>query len=362
MQLDIHYYGTYVLARLAGLKPDVCKTIATASQFVDDNAATCHIEFQDGGRIDAQATAHHVSDIIINRDVKDQRQIWVPFHFLPGNEGKTFSERLLCRKNSMIAREMVKHHIGYSRQAFGVCLIGITAHIYADTFSHFGFSGVGSRRNKVDNTSFEFNNGLDPDIADYIKGKAKDFFQRYGNSGGLIANVKSWLAETVSGALGHGAVATYPDRPYLKWSFEYEYPKNMRVSRDNPRNFLEGCSALHKMFTQFGKANPIHSDGDALSFSVIKAPIASILKFQGKKEDRIHKWCKAAKNGEIGPKRFQIPPYTPEVWLKESADMNSSKKSQAALGSNLYRFYQAASIHRQFVLRELLPDQELIVA
>ena len=36
MQLDMHYYGTYAMARAAGLKPQVCITIATASQFVDD--------------------------------------------------------------------------------------------------------------------------------------------------------------------------------------------------------------------------------------------------------------------------------------------------------------------------------------
>ncbi|WP_459657364.1 DUF6765 family protein [Vibrio rotiferianus] len=30
-------------------------------------------------------------------------------------------------------------------------------------------------------------------------------------------NIKSHLAEEPSGALGHGGVATFPDRPYLKW-------------------------------------------------------------------------------------------------------------------------------------------------
>ena len=42
--------------------------------------------------------------------------------------------------------------------------------------------------------------------------------------------------------------------------------------------------------------------------------------------------------------------------------MNSREDSRAALKSNLYRFYQAASLHRQFVLRELLPDNHLVVA
>ena len=38
MQLDMHYYGTYALAKAVGLKPAVCKTIAVASQFLMDSS------------------------------------------------------------------------------------------------------------------------------------------------------------------------------------------------------------------------------------------------------------------------------------------------------------------------------------
>ena len=362
MQLDMHYYGTYAMARTAGLLPSVCKTIATAAQFVDDNAASSHIEFQDGGRIDAQATAHHVGDVIKNLNAEDQRQVWVPFHFLPGNEGATFSERLLCRKDSKIAKEMIKHHLNYAKQDVGVCLIGVAAHVYADTFSHHGFSGVGSRRNRIDNDSIKFSEGLDPDIARYLRGKEKAFFRSHGKGGGFIANIKSWLAETISGALGHGAVCTYPDRPYLKWSFEYEYPERDRVPRQNPKDFLDGCRALHQMFTRLGKANPALSNGDGVKFPHIRKSVAGILAFEARKEDRVDRWCKAAKTRKLSPKGFQIPRYRPEKWLQEAADMNSRADSKAALDSNLYRFYQAASLHRQYVLRELLPSHSLVVA
>ena len=36
MQIDMHYYGVYAMARLAGLRPKAAGTIATASQYVDD--------------------------------------------------------------------------------------------------------------------------------------------------------------------------------------------------------------------------------------------------------------------------------------------------------------------------------------
>lgn len=84
------------------------------------------------------ATAHHVSNIIANRNEASQRQVWVPFHFLPGNQGEEFSERLMCREDSRIARDMVAHHLGYADQSVGIYLMGVAAHVYADTFSHFG--------------------------------------------------------------------------------------------------------------------------------------------------------------------------------------------------------------------------------
>ena len=55
--------------------------------------------------------------------------------------------------------------------------LGITAHVYADTFALYGFSGIGFRRNKVDNASIEFGD-LDPEIKDYIVGKADGFAEK----------------------------------------------------------------------------------------------------------------------------------------------------------------------------------------
>lgn len=36
MQTDMHYYGTYAMARAAGLNQDTCRKIAYSAQFVDD--------------------------------------------------------------------------------------------------------------------------------------------------------------------------------------------------------------------------------------------------------------------------------------------------------------------------------------
>ena len=140
MQIDMHYYATYAMARAAGIEPDDARIIATSAQFVDDNIAQSYVEFRDGSRIDQEATAHHPINLS-NRDDRDQRRVWVPFHFIPGNVGDGYTERLKCRMDSPVVRELRDHHLTYADRGFALHLLGITAHVYADTFSHYGFSG-----------------------------------------------------------------------------------------------------------------------------------------------------------------------------------------------------------------------------
>ena len=360
MQIDMHYYGTYAMARAAGITRNAAKIIATAAQFVDDNAAKDSIEFRDGGRLDAEATAHHAVDRK-NIDLEDQRKIWVPFHFLPGNQGKTYTERLMCRKDSEIAQEMVKNNLSLADRPYALPLIGITAHVYADTFSHYGFSGISSRRNKIVNDSFKFKD-LDTKMERYILDKAEKFKENYPEEGGFLTNIKSWLAEKLSGALGHGAAVTFPDRPYLKWSFKYEDPESNSGERDNPATFIEGCEALHKLFRTFAKARPDCAGNDFSRFSDIKKEIEGILIRQEPKKKRIQAWESAAKNGNLfatGPET--IPRYNADIWLNERENLVRKKDSGTVTGLAVYRFYQAAAVYRTYILRILLPSKGLVV-
>ena len=74
MQTDMHYYGTYAIARLAGFDVTEAKTIAYAAQYVDDSTSNDSDEHSDGGLIYGIATAHHNSQVVKNRliDTKEQ--------------------------------------------------------------------------------------------------------------------------------------------------------------------------------------------------------------------------------------------------------------------------------------------------
>lgn len=353
MQKDMHYYGTYAIARAAGLNKKASAVIATASQFVDDNAHKGSVEFDDSSRIDKEATAHHSADIH-NIIPDDQRQIWVPFHFLPGIKGDTYLKRLTCQKNSQVAQEMVQHNLSQSDAEFFLELMGITAHVYADTFSHFGFSGISSEHNAIINDSIELAD-LETDIKEHLDKKTKSFASRFNP----FDDIASWFAEKVTGALGHGAVLTYPDRPYLKWSYVYEDSKE-KVVRNNQDSFLEYCEEIYKIFKKVAELRPECKES-SVEFADIRDRVRDILGVQAIKEDRIARWRKDAAEGKLFDSEGEdIPEY--DGWNDDFDRLDNLQNSEAALKSNVFRFYQAAAIHRTFVLRKLLPAHGLIVA
>jgi len=357
MQKDMHYYAVYVLARAAGVNPDAARTIATSSQFVDDCPENFTVKLQGGGSFDVVATAHHFYSFS-NFSRADQVLVWVPFHFIPGNEGADYTERLVCRKDSVIARAMFEQALKGIPSKQGVHRLGIAAHAYADTFSHYGFSGVCSRCNDVDNDSIKFNMTLDPEIEQYIRGKAKQFFEKFTHEVKGLANIKSWILETVSGALGHAAVATYPDRPYLIWSFDYEHPApHPSGERNNQATYLDFCERLHGLFANAVKMYPNIGSGPSVSFQRIRSQISDILKTQEKQEGRIDLWLNAAKEGRILPdNNFDIPEYNGELWLKAGKDLDKNDEAAPGVTQELRLFSQAAIEHREFMLKTLLPS------
>jgi hypothetical protein len=365
MQYDMHYCGTYAMARAAGLTREAAQAVASAAQFVDDLAGTdilggkVNIVFEDAGSLVSRPTGHHPGHLK-NLHRSDQRQVWVPFHFLPGGEGDSFTERLRCQKDSRIAREMVEHHAKRFHEPFGLELAGVTAHVYADTFAHYGFSGVSSRRNKISQDSIDLYVS-NPDVKQYIEEKAQNFWNGGGDT--FWENIKASFAEVVSGALGHGAAATYPDRPFLTWTMYYEYPTAERLERHNQTTFLEGCEALHEMFSALVNERSQDRDRAPMPFADFRDEVKDILAHEADKAGRVARWETAMQNGIFGPAE-EIPEYLGHEWNRKLDELhdNPGPDSTAALPLPVYHFLQAASMHRNYVLRDLLPSHDLVVA
>ena len=351
MDKDMHSCGMYALALAAGIPERDAAIIAYASQFVDDAVNSDSGIHEDGGLLFGITTAHHPAQSIMSRPkdyhngLEQQRKVWVPFHFFPGGRGETFREKILCVKDSDIVREMLENHLAIAqKKIYGLELIGISAHVYADTFSHYDFSGMSSPYNDIVG-SFEVVIQPAPDVFSYITAKTKKF----------MANVIGSINGTTTGMLGHAAVATWPDRPYLNWSFTFTLPRpnNETVSnRDNQATFFEECEKLHYFFMRFAKMN--YGDATAKPFDEISPLIKKILAFEGKESERMICW---EQSGLVRG----MPEYCPQIWEDQKRVFTELKNSSLGIQSHIYRFHQAAAYHRYYVLKDLLPAHGIAV-
>lgn len=352
MQKDMHYCGTYAIARAAGIKPHQAQIIASASQFVDDNAKKKRIDFTDNASLYSRPTAHHCENIK-NILPDDQRVVWIPFHFLPGGKGKTFDEKIVCQQDSDIAKQMVANHLKKVDKEFYMELLGITAHVYADTFAHYGFSAMSSDINDVDTMSIELSEKTNQNVLLSFVNKAVRFWEK----------IMTASAEFGSRKLGHGGVYTYPDTPFLDWEFEYE--DGRRSSRKNSQTFIEGSEALYNLFREACLKDPSLYEGDHRSFEQIRSSIKDILSFNSDDEDeRIDNWVKSFENetSNFTKEKETMPEYLGDYWNSERKALDDNAHSTLILNSPVYNFYKAASYHRHYVLRDLLPSHGIVVA
>lgn len=366
MHIDFHYYATYSMARAAGLNPSYCQIIASAAQYVDDNKEDeKSLKFMDGGRLNLIPTSHPLRHLY-NTNIldNDQRTVWLPFHFLPGNEGNSLSEKIVCRKNSLIAQEMMAFCQSMVDKPFGLFLLGIASHVYADTFSHYGFSGVSSRWNKVKSSSIELENENKDD-------SVHRFSKKYEITMGSLTNWRAGLnvlqseaAELFTGALGHGAVLKYPDYPYLKWGFEYENSelKETGNKRDNVSTYLEACENLHRIFREVGENRKETKTDECLDFEVIQEMVKGILEVE--EPDMLKRadvWCEAVEKGKLFSKSEKILPYLGDEWNRDIKDLENENFSSKLNDKPVFKFFQAAATYRTYVLRDLLPQHGLIL-
>jgi len=163
--------------------------------------------------------------------------VWVPFHFLPGNNGVGVGadasglpliKRLICTPDSPLSNDMW----AACREKRGahnhLHRLGITAHVYADTFAHQLFAGVRNRANVVEEPK-----QIEPTCTDITEKSA-------------LLPLEVIVASLNELHLGHGAALTFPDLPFLKWNFRSTYWQG--DVRNNPEEFLRATQRLYEQF------------------------------------------------------------------------------------------------------------------
>lgn len=240
MQIDFHHATTYVVARDAGFSHEDADIIAYAAQYVDDATSTGTVYFDNRAVYNRISSAHKMLDVR-NTEELANHQVWMPFHFLPGNGGLAagqnpsdrFIDKIVCTPNSQVAQEMVRDAIMEKDRAYGLHRLGVTMHVYADTWAHQGFAGVLHEVNEVEDAEETDDCGVFP--------------------GGLAGVLRDALDDTIP-PLGHGRAQIFPDMPFLKW--KYKNGMGTAITRDNTRDFLEAAEQMCIAMRRYIKGDP----------------------------------------------------------------------------------------------------------
>lgn len=371
MQIDFHHAVTYIVARLAGFSPGEAEIVAHSAQYVDDATNSGTIYFTNGAQYTRIASAHRMLDYE-NMDQLASHHVWLPFHFLPGNlsepasdspvpfSGEEFRERCVCRPNSHIAREMMQDVIKRQERPYALYRLGIASHVYIDTWAHQGFVGYQDPRNRASDIS-----SVSPEKDKSLLAKLHRMF------GERMTDLKSGLVGDIL-PLGHGAVLSYPDQPYLVWS--YTNGLGERIERDNPRDFLAAIQALYQFYRRY---RDYASEGQLVltkeyavpaAFMRIDGCLRSFVESTG--EERHTRWAEAVRQGVFEFDDF--PDYVAKgegSWKHQALGTTAADGDDEAyefisgfLSSHWKHFHDALQIHRLHILNELLPRFGLTAA
>jgi hypothetical protein len=346
MQIDFHHAVTYVTARLAGFDQDEANIISTAAQYVDDATTRGMISFDNKAMYVRTSSAHTMLDPG-NMDNLKNMLVWLPFHFLPGNGGLgpgkdphgTFIEKIIClpgevrkvKNRNYIARDMIKAALAVRSKDNALHRLGITLHVYGDTWAHHGFAGVRHAVNDVK----KMEESSKPKVTGILD---------------------SWVPN-----VGHGQAKSMPDMPFGVW--KYQNGRGDSIERNNLPDFCAAAEAMYRFQVRFrtgcsGKdaAKLSIPDGD---MKIISGLFADLKEADGEKRHK--KWLQAIAEGRFsfGAERVSYTAKGAKSWkaiaLGTSDDRSEYRYNADFLTSDWKYFHDALQQHWSALVHDIFP-------
>jgi hypothetical protein len=354
MQADFHFYAVYALARAAGFSADDAHIVAYSSQHTDDAMYDHALDFRNGGRFQQILTAHKIfHHASISK--KTCYRIWVPFHFLPGNVGTDFYERMVTRPGnhtmpgSPIIQRMVDDLLASKKSPYLLHRLGILLHVYADMWSHQNFLGL--ERKKMNDV-----------IRMEVKGETKKSLKN------LFEKLKRMGLEYAAPLLGHAQAGTIPDEPYREWSYKDYLGNPHEIS--NLLRSTDAAESGYRLMTDFLIRFPDFSTEKPVAWEELEGTIRGLFGTAGDIEKRCNSWKKAVARGLFGRKpegRDMDLEYKDREWFTDAVTVDSGpygweeyERKPGFEKKNWKYFHDAAAYHRFMLLHEILPEQGMI--
>ncbi len=308
MDIEFHYYITYVLAEKAGFAKDESAVIAYACQHTDDNSCQYYVNFKDSD----EGYLSKVSQTMdITKPSWKQQRIYPYFHFFPGDPASPTAERTDGRThpfNTTPDSGNVKIVFRDALESGNLFRIGIAAHVYADTWAHQNFLGL----------EHDFN--ATPDLM-----------------GKFTPNI------------GHADAHTNPDKVDHRWTDNRLVETNERV--DNNDRFLRAAERIFMAFSKHRRPEK-GEQSIAAEWEELKGQLGYAMNAGGlpgplpdsDQKERIAAYEKIVRH---------IPEYDEKKWRhdaleKRDLELDIFDKYWAKEGffeSNWYKFQEAAKAH-----------------
>ena len=310
MQIEFHYYITYILARQAVFTKQDSHIIAYASQYTDDNCNELVIDR--GTPTEYKNLISQTMDIF--KPQKTRLKIYPCFHFVPGDVNSESAKRKDGRThpysttpNSKNARTIIDS-VFASGNLFhmGVCI-----HCYADTWAHQNFVGCDD----------DFNSCM-----------------------GLI--------ESFIPNIGHADAQYNPDIPSLTW----EDKRLINPVISNRTGFLDAAREIFSRLFRFANKDASESVitnewqmlNAVLSLAMGKESPHSI----DENAERIELYCEIAKD---------MNDYDQNEWFNSAIQrkgiLNDILISKPGFQeSNWFKFQEAVKVHQKLAWDTVLPQ------
>ena len=275
MDIEFHYYMTYLIAAKAGLDPDSARILAHSSQFIDDNDIVFEVDKGEG-----TAYRNYISQTMnILKPKQKLLRIYPIFHFIPGDPRSATAWRkdgkmhwLCTTPNSTNANEAMDAAI----RSQSVHRIGVAAHGYVDTWAHQNFVGY-----------YDDFNAMDIGLTQ------------------LMPNI------------GHADAGHNPDWPALVW----RDPRLINEAVDNTERFLDAAGHLLEKLARFADATiadeEIARRRDRL-IAALRDAIGERDQANERHEERIDRYLELAASAEYGDR--PLPRYDEDLWFDQAVN------------------------------------------
>jgi len=277
MDIEFHYYMTFLIAAKAGFGQDDAYTIAYASQYVDDNDMIFEIN-----KDKAQYYKNYISQTMnILKPKSKLFRIYPLFHFIPGKPlfpGTLRRDGSLNWMNTTPDSENANLLFNEAIKSGNLYWIGITTHSYVDTWAHQNFVG---------------------------------YYNEFNSMSGVL--------EKLAPNIGHADAGHNPDWPALVWRDKRLLGKNARI--DNKDRFLKAAGKLFEKFRGFTDSKCSKRILNADRKKLVKGldlAIGEIDQKNGNDKARIERY-KVFSQEEIG---YEIPGYDDYAWFEEAVNEN----------------------------------------